>query len=199
MLGLPSTTEVSQRLPKEAFYQHLKLDTKTRQEFVSGVECITVVNIVRQDTANLADGERVHEILVLEVVPKKEEVPEGALLAISKANPNPMVLVDAGSGRVSARTKERIVSTEVLTSLKLQGANLDEAWDSIVSQVAFQEESGEEIDERLARRARIEALEHEIEVLDKKCRKERQIARKNELFAQLGEKKSELLNLRDDA
>ena len=119
-------------------------------------------------------------------------MPEGVLLAITKANPNPMVLVDAGSGRVSARTKGRIVSMEGLTSLKLQGTNLDEAWDSIVSQVAFQEESGEEIEERLARRARIEALEHEIEVLDRKCRKERQIARKNDLFAQLKKKKAEL-------
>jgi hypothetical protein len=198
VFGLPSTTEVSQRLPKEAFYQHLKLDAKTRQQFVSGVERITVVNVVRQGTANIADGARVHEIMVLEVVPKKEGVPEGVLLAITKANPNPMVLVDAGSGRVSARTKERFVSTEGLEVLKLQGSNLDVAWDSIVSQIAFQEESGEKIEERLARKARIEALEHEIEMLDRKCRKEKQIARKNELFAQLKEKKAELLDLRDN-
>lgn len=35
MLGLPSTTEIGKRFPKEAFYRHLKLDAKAKEEFVS--------------------------------------------------------------------------------------------------------------------------------------------------------------------
>ena len=31
MLGLPSTTEVGRRLPKEAFYRNLKLDAACRK------------------------------------------------------------------------------------------------------------------------------------------------------------------------
>lgn len=198
MLDLPSTTEVFQRIPKEAFYQHLKLDNKTRQQFVSGVKRIAVVNVIRVGTANLSDGERVHEILVLEIVPKKEVVPKEVLLAIASANSNPMVLVDAGSGLVSTKIKGRIVSTNELSSLKLQGANLDEAWNSFVSQVVFQEENGVEIEKRLAKKIQIEILEHEIEVLDKKSRKERQLTRKNELFYQLKNKNEELLRLKED-
>jgi hypothetical protein len=198
MLDLPSTTEVFQRIPKEAFYQHLKLDNKTRQQFVSGVKRIAVVNVIRVGTANLSDGERVHEILVLEIVPKKEVVPKEVLLAIASANSNPMVLVDAGSGLVSTKIKGRIVSTNELSSLKLQGANLDEAWNSFVSQVVFQEENGVEIEKRLAKKIQIEILEHEIEILDKKSRKERQLTRKNELFYQLKNKNEELLRLKED-
>lgn len=198
MLDLPSTTEVFQRIPKEAFYQHLKLDNKTRQQFVSGVKRIAVVNIIRAGTANLSDGERVHEILVLEIVPKKEVVPEEVLLAIASANSNPIVLVDTGSGLVSAKIKGRIVSTNELSSLKLQGTNLDEAWNSFVSQVVFQEENGVEIEKSLAKKIQIEILEHEIEVLDKKSRRERQLTRKNELFYQLKNKNEELLRLKED-
>ena len=63
MLGLPSTTEVGRRLPKEAFYRNLKLDARTRDEFVHLIESITIANSVKATTANLNAGERVHEIM----------------------------------------------------------------------------------------------------------------------------------------
>lgn len=65
MLELPSTTEVGRRLPKEAFYRNLKLDARTRGEFVHLIEGITVTNSVKPTTANIADGDNVHEIMVL--------------------------------------------------------------------------------------------------------------------------------------
>lgn len=192
MLGLPSTTEVNQRLPKEAFYQHIKLDAKTRQQFVSGVERITAMNVIRPDTANIADGARVHEIMVLEVVPKGESVPEQVLSAITRANPNPMILIDTGAGKVYAKSDNGFVITESSSGLKLLGSSLDEVWDSLLSQIAFKEDDGADIQLRLVQKAKIEALEQEIKALDDKCHKERQIARKNELFELLCKKRVEL-------
>lgn len=192
MLGLPSTTEVYQRLPKEAFYQHVKLDTKTRQQFVSGVERITVVNVIRPDTANIADGARVHEIMVLEVVPKGGSVPEQVLLAITRANPNPMILIDTGAGKAYAKNDNGFVIIEFPANLKLLGNSLDEAWASLLSQIAFKEDDGADIEKRLEQKAKIEALEQEIKALDDKCHRERQIARKNELFELLCKKRVEL-------
>ena len=66
MLGLPSTTEVDRRLPKEAFYGNLKLNRKTRGQFVSQVERIVIANSIKATTTNVLDGENVHEILVME-------------------------------------------------------------------------------------------------------------------------------------
>lgn len=196
MLGLPSTTEVYQRLPKEAFYQHIKFDAKTRQQFVSGVERITVVNVIRPDTANIADGARVHEIMVLEVVPKGGSVPEQVLSAITRANPNPMILIDTGAGKAYAKSDNGLVISESSAGLKLLGRSLDEAWDSLLSQIAFNEDDGADIQQRLEQKAKIEALEQEIKTLDDKCHKERQIARKNELFEQFRAKQIELFTLR---
>ena len=71
MLGLPSTTEVGRRLPKEAFYRNLKLDARTRGEFVHLIERITIANSVKPTTANTADGDNVHEIMVLNVELKR--------------------------------------------------------------------------------------------------------------------------------
>lgn len=198
MFGLPSTTEVYQRLPKEAFYQHIKLDAKTRQQFVSGVERITVVNVIRPDTAIIADGVRVHEIMVLEVVPKGGSVPEQVLLAITRANPNPMILIDTGAGKAYTKVSGGFVATDSAAALKLLGKTLDEAWDSLLSQISFQEDNGADIEQRLEQKAKIEALEQEIKALDDKCHKERQIARKNELFARLQAKRRELENLKEN-
>lgn len=198
MLGLPSTTEVGQLIPKEAFYRNMGLDARARELFVSGVSRIVVRNAIRPDTANLADGESVHEILVVEVEPKGGEVPEAVVGTILRANPNPMVVVDAGTGRAWAKSSGRTVYTDGLGSLRLAGRDMDEAWDSILAQLAFRDEDGTGVAERFERREAIEALEREVEMLDRRCRKERQIARRNELFAQLRRKQAELSALKGE-
>lgn len=198
MLGLPSTTEVSQRIPKEAFYRNMDLDARTREQFVSGVDRIVVRNAIRPDTANLAAGERVREILVVEVAPKAGEVPEAVAQTVLRANPNPMVAVDGSTGRVWARSTGRTVTSDGLTTLSLAGPTMDEAWDSILAQVAFREEDGRNVGARLERKEAIESLEREVDMLDRKCRRERQIARRNELFAQLRRKQAELAALKEE-
>ncbi|MBR2683663.1 MAG: DUF4391 domain-containing protein [Atopobiaceae bacterium] len=199
MLGLPSTTEVSQRIPKEAFYRNMDLDARTREQFVSGVDRIVVRNAIRPDTANIASGERVREILVVEVTPKAGEVPEAVAQTVLRANPNPMVVTDGSTGRVWARSTGRTVASDGLTTLSLAGPTMDEAWDSILAQVAFREEDGRDVGVRLERREAIELLEREVETLDRRCRRERQIARRNELFAQLRRKQAELAALKEEA
>ena len=199
MLGLPSTTEVSQRIPKEAFYRNMDLDARTREQFVSGVDRIVVRNAIRPDTANIASGERVREILVVEFTPKAGEVPEAVAQTVLRANPNPMVVTDGSTGRVWARSTGRTVASDGLTTLSLAGPTMDEAWDSILAQVAFREEDGRDVGVRLERREAIELLEREVETLDRRCRRERQIARRNELFAQLRRKQAELAALKEEA
>lgn len=197
MFNLPSSTEVSQRLPKEAFYRNMEIDAKTREQFVSGVERIVVMNVIRPDTANLADGVRVHEILVVEVEPKGEEVPGAVVQTVLKANPNPLVVADGVKGTVWAKASGRTVRSERIEKLALTGPTMDEAWDSILAQMAFKVEDGTNIQVRLDRREQIGALEQEVEKLEKKCRKEQQFARRNELFAQLRVKKIELAALKE--
>ena len=81
----------------------------------------------------------------------------------------------------------------------MRGADLDEAWDSILAQLALGEEDGKDIAERIERAEKVKALEREVEGLDKKCRRERQVSRRNELFAQLRKKRRELEALRKGA
>lgn len=56
---------MGRRLPKEAFYRHLTLDAKTRRSFVDDIGAITVANSIKTATLGLADGEAIHEIMVV--------------------------------------------------------------------------------------------------------------------------------------
>jgi hypothetical protein len=194
MLGLPSTTEVGRRLPKEAFYQHLKLDFKTHRSFVEEVEAITVANSIKPATLGFADGERVHEIMVLRLDLKGNSEPTGAIETIAATNPHKLVFRCEPSGQTYV-VRRGLQSSDAIETLTLVGQVLDEAWDSICAQVAFGDTDGSDVDGRLARARRRAALEAEIADLDARCRKAKQINRKNELFAELKRKQRELEGL----
>lgn len=191
MLGLPSTTEVGRRLPKEAFYRNLKLDAKTRDEFVRLIESITIANSIKPTTANIDDGVNVHEIMVLDVRLKGDVQPKRAIEAIAGANPHRLVFRTEPAG-TTYLLRKGLRSNGDLDRLTLAGKTLDETWDSICAQVIFGDIDGTNINARIELAAKRTTLEEEVDKLDAACRRAKQINKRNELFAQLKAKKREL-------
>ena len=184
MLGLPSTTEVSVRLPKEAFYRNLKLDAKLREQFVAGVESITVANTIKPATANVIDGKKVHEILVVAVEPRDGEIPEAVIRVIAGANQNKVIVVDPSSSKVSLEHDGDLYVSQ-LASLELHGRSLDDMWDSMLAQIIFGDRDGDGVEERISRRKQAQTLALEIAKLEIRARREKQPRKKNELIAQV--------------
>lgn len=198
MLGLPATTEVGRRLPKEAFYRHMDVDAATRRDLTGGVASIIVTNSIKPTTTNIADGKAVHEILVLKIDPKGERVPERAVRLVSDATPNKAVIVDGGSGDIAICEEGRLLEAQDVERLVLNGFDLDIVWDSVLAQVALGEFDGHNVWARIDRREKIDGLRAEVSALDAKARKERQIVRKNGLFAQMKKKQAELRWLEEE-
>ena len=192
MLGLPSTTEVGRRLPKEAFYKRLKLDAKTRDEFVQLIERLTIANSLKPGTANVADGQKVHEVLVLEVAMKGSEAPTRALEAIAKANVHELVFALTPTDEVWLWSNGELVEASHPGDLAIRGATMDEVWDSFRAQLLFGSLDGTAVERRIELAREVAALEREVATLDKRCRKERQIAKRNALFEQVRAKRREL-------
>ena len=191
MLGLPSTTEVGKRIPKEAFYRNLKLDKKTRDEFVSLIERITIASSIKPSTANIKDGRKVHEIIVLSIELKGSDVPLRAIEAIAKNNQHKLVFrIESAGATLVVHNGTHISNT--IEQIALHGSSLDAVWDSIIAQVALGSEDGKDVDARIATARRKAELGREIETLDAKCRKEKQISKRNELFGRLREREAEL-------
>lgn len=193
MLGLPSTTEVNRRFPKGAFYSHLRVDKRTRGEFVDGIERIVLANTVKPGTANVTDGVRVHEIMVFLVELKSPRIPERALEAIDSANPSPKVFIcRSGGDSTAALFRRGIRKFEGEPGMSLSAGNLDDIWDGYVSERIFGEKTEGDLDARIVREERIAEMRNEVEELDRKCRKCRQINKRNALFSELKAKQAEL-------
>ena len=205
MLGLPSTTEVGRRIPKEAFYGRLKVSAALRQSFVDDVERFTVANSIKTSTTGIPDGERVHEVLVVEVTLKTHSVPEAVLACMAQANPHKLLFVctHGGEACLAVMLKRFVVgSWRPLKDLMLDvsAGSIDAVWDSLASQVAYGDSGGGSItvEERFEVDTRLKALREELARVEARGRKERQVSRKNALFDKAKELKRQIADIERD-
>ena len=204
MLGLPSTTEVGRRIPKEAFYGRLKVSAALRQSFIGDVERFVIANSIKTSTTGIPDGERVHEVLVVEVALKARHVPEEVLALVAQANPHKLLFVCTHSGEacLAVMLKRLVVGHwrpfDRLT-LDMNASDVDAVWDSLASQVVYNDAGGgpETIEERFEVDAKIKALYEELARVEARGRKERQVARKNALFDKAKELKRRIAKIEE--
>jgi hypothetical protein len=191
-------------MPKVAFYEHLKLTSHEKKLFVSQIDKITLAHSVKPHTMNIADGEKHHEILVLQIDLKRKEI-DGALLAsIARQNHHPLLFVCRYLNETCIYVyRHKLYDTGWMESdafsLNADANDIDQLWDSICSQIALGETTGlggDDLDERLSLNQRIFTLETEIEKLSSRSRKEKQLAKKNRLYEQVRIKREELRQLK---
>lgn len=199
MLGLPSTTEVGRRIPKEAFYGRLKVSAALRQSFIDDVERFVIANTIKTSTTGIPDGESVHEVLVVEVALKARRVPEEVLALVAQANPHKLLFACTFKDEVRLAVMLKGIAVGEWqgvgdASLTLKATSMDGVWDSIASQVAYGDTGSETatVDERFAADAKLKALRDELARVEARGRKERQVARKNALFDQVQELKRQI-------
>ncbi len=191
MIELPSTTRVGRKMPKERFYEQLKLTGKQRESFVRLVDSITIENSIKPSTMKTADGQDVHEIFLLGIALKEKTLPFVVIETIAKANPHKILfLCSYGDAKAHAVYRQgKVWSTEWLYSdeakLTLSGDNLDSIWDSLCSQVIFGPIDVRDIDDEIKKRQKVKALDEEIAKLERAHGKEHQIGKRNALFEKL--------------
>ena len=191
-LGLPRTVLVGRVMPKKAFYEHLATTAAIKEEFVRLIERIEIVAALKETSARIPAGKKIAEVDVLglylrPVSDGAREVPYGAIDLIAKSVPNKQLFVCIADDAVKLLVKrDRLYETTWLSqgeaAVELRGANLDERWDSLSSQVVFGDSGPADFTGRVERKNRIEALRKELAANDKKRRNEKQVNRRNALF-----------------
>ncbi len=204
MLGLPSTTEVGRRIPKEAFYGRLKVSAALRQSFIDDIERFVIANSIKTATTGIPDGESVHEVLVAEVALKARRAPEEVLALVAQTNPHKLLFVctHGGEACLAVMLKRLVVGPwRPLDDLALDvsASSIDAVWDSLASQVAFGDVGGdsETVEERFEADAKLKALYEELARVETRGRKERQVARKNALFDRSKEIKRQIADIEE--
>lgn len=216
MLGLPKSTEVNRRIPKQKFYENLTISPTLKRVFVEKIKVIWWRNKIAAATTNLAAGETVTELEVFEVCLSAPHLDEAVLRQIDKEIPYHILFLLEHEGRYQAWTayKEAAASginafkvgtyyhtdwlEESALPLKLDGLNIEQVYENFVRQIAGEALSGtsETLKESVERDERRKELQKQIAVLQVKVWRERQLNKQVLLNAELKRLKKELEELR---
>lgn len=84
MLGFPVSTDFNKRIPKQKFYENLDVTPAMRRIFVEQIKTVFWKNKLAATTLNIAAGEAVTEIEVLEVRLTQPQLDESVLRQIDR-------------------------------------------------------------------------------------------------------------------
>ena len=205
MLGLPKTTEFNKRIPKQKFYENLTVTPGLKRAFTEQVKIIWWRNKIAAATVNLAPGEAVTEIEVLELRLNQPSLDESVLLQIDREIPYHILFLleyegkyqawigykEAASGS-SAFKVSQYYHTDWMEAdqlpLCMEGHSLDAVYENFVRQIAGESlvpAEAESLHESVVRDLRRQQLQKQITVLENKIRKEKQLNRQIELNGEL--------------
>lgn len=204
MINFPSSTKIERRIPKEAFYKHLDLTASLKSKFVTDVDHIVVENSLTRESLLLAESSDIKEILLLDIVLKKQDFDGKIVEAIARQNPHKLLF------RLSYGSQEQLAVYEgklYRTAWKASGENdltphgdtITAIWEDLVRQIALHPEikadEGESLHQQLRNQDNIEQLQKRIQKLDKAAWKEEQPKKKFALYTEMKELKKQLEEL----
>lgn len=208
MLGLPKTTEFNKRIPKQKFYEHIHITPALRRIFIDQIKVVYWKNKIAPSTINLQTGTDVTEIEVFEIKLNSTPLDVSVLQQMDKEIPYHIIFLLEYEGKYQAWTayKEKAgngsnafkVDTYFYTDwfleneliLKLDGLNMDAVYENYVRQIAGDDlyastDEPESLKESIERSKKIQLLQKQIDTLQKKIRREKQLNRQMELNAEL--------------
>lgn len=211
MLGFPQTTEFNKRIPKQKFYENLDVTPALKRVFVEQIRLIHWRNKLAATTMNIAQGNIVEEIEVIEIKLTEPQLNEAVLKQIDKEIPYHILFILSYEGKVQAWVgyKEATeggnkafkvnkyyhtnwIPQDELT-LKIEGLNMDSVWENFIIQVGGVEvEQGKSLAEQIEVDDRKAQLIKDIEKLEKQARSEKQPNKKFQLAQKINKLKKEI-------
>lgn len=214
MLGFPQTTEFNKRIPKQKFYENMDVSPALKRVFVEQIKLIHWRNKISPTTINIAPGQTVDEIEVIEIKLNQQSLDEAVLRQIDKEVPYHILFVlscgnkvqawtgykQAAEGGTKAFKVNKYYHTDWMLAdeliLEIEGLNMDAVWNSFIIQVGGVEiEQGKSLDEQIEVDDLKAKLKKDIEKIEKQARNEKQPNKKFQLASQVKELKKQLNDL----
>lgn len=213
MLGLPKSTELNRRIPKQKFYDNAQLSPAVKRAFVDQIRKITWKNKLSPATINLQPSEEVEEMEVFEIQLNANRIDEAVLRAIDNSIPYHIlyILEYEGKAQIWIPFKEKspngIYKTDLYyhtdwqskedLNLTINGLTMKELYEGFVKQIAKDEienvdsQTSSNLKESIERSKKKKDLEKKIAKLQAQVRKEKQFNRQVELNSKLKKLKKE--------
>lgn len=217
MLGLSKATEFNRRIPKTKFYENINITPSLKRLFVDHVKNIYWRNKIAVTTTNLTDGKYVTEIEVFEINLNSSQVNIELLRLIDSVIPYHILYILEYNGKyqtcigykettdIDKKTSkvDRYYHTDWIEEkdfvVKLEGLNLDDVYENLVRQIAGDklqsDNSIESLKQSVERDKEIETLQKQINILQDKIRKEKQLNKQIEMNTELKKLRSILEKL----
>ena len=206
MFGLPASTAINKPLYKKAVFEKFNLKAAERDCFDADISKMALVARISPATVPaLAEGQEIKGFYVLQVTLKRKEYDVKNILLLQKLIPQKLIFAleydssPMGGGREGAfcvfhtrlQQSEWMPTDEV--TIHLQGLSLDDTWNNIVATIGGLDTQSEvTIEEQIINREQREKLLRQIEMLEKRCRTEKQTRKEFELHQQIMKLKEDL-------
>ena len=207
MLGLPKATEFNRRIQKTKFYENINITPSLKRLFVDQVKNIYWRNKIAVTTTNLTDGKYVTEIEVFEINLNSSQVDIDLLKSIDNVIPYHILYILEYNGKYQAwigykettDIEKKISKVDIYYHtdwieesefvVKLEGLTLDDVYENLVRQIAGDklqsDNSTESLKQSVERDKEIETLQKQINIIQGKIRKEKQLNKQIELNTEL--------------
>lgn len=208
MYGLPASTFINKPLYKKAVFEKFNLKTAERERFDADISKMVLLAYVSPDRVPaLSEGKDIKGFYVLQVTLKHQDYDVKNILLLQKLIPQKIVfalhysppLGEVGRGLTQlcvfhTRLQQSEWNDTESTEIPLKGLTLDEVWENIVATIGNLDiEAEETIEEQIINREEREKLLRQIEMLEKRCRAEKQTRKKFELHQQISKLKELIL------
>ena len=199
MYQLPISTIINMPLYKKAVYEKFNLKTAERERFDADIsKMMLVARISTATIPALTEGEKIKGFYVLQVTLKRKNYDTKNILLLQKLIPQKIIFALQYEDETqlcifhTLLQKSEWKPTEEAT-IPLQGLSLDDVWNNIVADIGkLASHSNETLEEQIINREQREKLLRQIEVLEKRCRTEKQTRKKYELHQEIMKLKQKL-------
>jgi hypothetical protein len=213
MLSFPKNTYFNKRIPKQKFYDTMKLSSGLEKLFVQEIETIHWVNKLSPDTLNLNAGTNVTEIEIIEIVVKQQSISRAIidmidreipyhLVFVLKYNDNGQIWINFKEDSKNRKSKYKVDSSYKTDwmpyenlSLQINGLDLDRVYENFMIQISdgkLQIDGADDFKEAVMIVKEKETLTTYIESLENKIKNEKQFNRQVALNDELRKAKKEL-------
>ena len=199
MYGLPENCIINKPLYKKAVFEKFNLKSAERDRFDADISKIAIVAYVSPSKIPaLHEGQEVKEFYVLQIQLKHRDYDSKNILMLNKLIPQKMVFALEFDDNIQLcifhtrlQQSEWVHASDAIIPIK--GLSLDDVWNNIVAEIGGLSNDAEEtLEQQIIGREEREKVLKQIEVLEKRCRLEKQTRKKYELHQQLLKLKEEL-------
>lgn len=199
--------KINKRIPKQKFYENITITPVLKRVFVDQIKAIYWRNKIAPSTVNLAPGKIVTEVEVFEVKLASAPLDEAVLRQIDREIPYHIIFLLEYDGKYQAWTsyKEALsgntafkVGTyyhtewlpEAELPLKIDGLSIDTVYENFVRQIAgdslkSSDDKNESLKESVERNEQRKQLQKQIDALQMKLRREKQLNKQMEINAEI--------------